>query len=448
MLPSIRLKLIAAFLLISIIGTALAMLLTYVLTVQEFNQLVFDQAQRQFVAEVSNYYRVNGALNGLADQLRRRTPLPPMFLFTDLNGFVVVSVPPFREGERVPDGLRARGVRVEVDGRLIGFMLPPDNPPPLDPREQQYLARTNRALLLAALGATALALLGGIVLSRTLTNPLRELTRAIRAMAQGKLKQQVSIPSRDELGALTIAFNQMSADLDHANRLRRQMTADIAHDLRTPLTVIGGYVEALRDGVLEPTRTRFETIHNEIQHLQRLVEDLRVLSLADAGELKLNRQPTSLQTFFARMVTAYEPLAAQKHITLQHQVEPDLPSLAIDPERLAQVMGNLIGNALRHTPAGGQIILSARCEGDAIALEVRDNGEGIAPDVLLNIFERFYRGDAARAQAGGESGLGLTIAKAIVVAHGGAIAATSAVGHGTAITIHLKLDDALPPHPM
>jgi signal transduction histidine kinase len=218
--------------------------------------------------------------------------------------------------------------------------------PGRNPIEEQYLARTQQALSYAALGSAALALLLGIVLARSLTHPLRELTAAISAMAAGNLEQRVSVRSRDELGDLAAAFNQMSADLAHSNDLRRQMTADIAHDLRSPLTVIAGYLEALRDGVLTPTPARFEAMHAESQHLLRLVEDLRTLSLADAGELTLNRQavsPLALLERLGRLTSTRLPTGRCSEV----EAVGDLPDINVDAERMVQVLGNLISNALR-----------------------------------------------------------------------------------------------------
>jgi signal transduction histidine kinase len=210
------------------------------------------------------------------------------------------------------------------------------------------------------------------------------------------------------------------------------MTADIAHDLRSPLTVIGGYVESMRDGVLSPTPERLDTIHSEVKHLQRLVEDLRTLSQADAGELTLNRETLAPLALLERMANSYNHLAARKKVALEVLAEPNLPEIRLDPDRMAQVFGNLISNSLRYTPAGGKILLTAGQEKDALAFSVQDNGQGISSEALPYIFDRFYRADPARAQ-GSESGLGLAIARSIVEAHGGSISAESEVGKGTKI---------------
>jgi len=247
----------------------------------------------------------------------------------------------------------------------------------------------------------------------------------------------VPVRSQDELGELATAFNQMSSDLARANALRRQMTADIAHDLRTPLTVITGYLESLRDGVLKPSPGRFDAMYSEAQHLQRLVEDLRTLSLADAGELPLNRRPTSPRALLEELAAAYEHRAAQAGVTLQVRANHYIPLIQVDPDRIKQVLSNLISNALRYTPTGGQISLTATRHDDQVLLSVQDSGMGITPEALPHIFERFYRGDPARPGQEGESGLGLAIARSIVKMHGGRIWAESDPGAGSTFIIAL-----------
>jgi signal transduction histidine kinase len=258
-------------------------------------------------------------------------------------------------------------------------------------------------------------------------------------MARGELEQQVPVRAQDELGNLAASFNQMSLDLARANQSRRQMTADIAHDLRNPLTVVGGYIESLRDGVLKPSPERFATMAAEVEHLKHLVEDLRTLSLADAGELVIHCQPVPPRELMERLAKAYQPQAAQQKINLRLEAGTDLPQIRIDPERMEQVLGNLVANALRYTPAGGQIRLTAAEEQGGIVLSVQDNGSGILPDVLPHIFERSYRGDPSRS--GDESGLGLAIARSIVELHGGRITAQSAgAGLGSRFSIMLPID--------
>jgi two-component system, OmpR family, sensor histidine kinase BaeS len=248
----------------------------------------------------------------------------------------------------------------------------------------------------------------------------------------------VTVRSSDELGALAASFNQMSADLAHASTLRRQMTADIAHDLRTPLSVILGYTEALRDGKLPPEQDIFDTLHIEAQHLQHLINDLRTLSLADAGELPLTRQIIEPQALVERAAATYRIQAQAQGITLETYCAPSAPRIDVDVERMAQVLGNLLSNALRWTPTGGTVFVRADAAKGGVRLKVTDTGAGIAAEDLPHIFERFYRADAARRRNEGSSGLGLAIAKGIVEAHGGTISAASEPGNGTTFTITLS----------
>jgi signal transduction histidine kinase len=284
-----------------------------------------------------------------------------------------------------------------------------------------------------------IALALALVLARTLTRPLRELTAASQAMAEGDLGRQVAVRSRDELGELAAAFNRMSAELARANRARRQMTADIAHDLRTPLTVIMGYAEALRDGDLAPADATFETVYREAEHLSRLIDDLRTLSLVDAGKLTLSCGAMTPQALLERAAAAHLPQAQRLGIGLDVHAGAGLPLVQVDPERMAQVLGNLVANALRYTPEGGRITLSAELHPGAVHLAVCDTGSGIDPVDLPHIFDRFYRGDASRTTEKGESGLGLAIAKSLVEAHGGTISAASTLGEGSTFMIVLPV---------
>lgn len=467
MMRTLAVKLILAFLLVSLTVAVLAAVVVRWLTVQEFQRLSLDQAQSRFVAEMATYYHLNGSWQGVVEYLRQRAnqpvqPLPAgarpplenpaappqdlpratnlVFALLDVNGMVVVPAGSYRLRSQVNLESLSDPAAVLVNGEIVGYVIATGDPPTLDQREQRYLARTDQALLYSALGATAIALLLGVWLARTLTRPLGELTAAIRAMGRGELEQRVAVRSSDELGELAGAFNQMSADLARSNQARRQMTADIAHDLRTPLTVIAGYVEALRDRVLEPTVERFTTIYSEVMHLQHLVEDLRTLSLADAGELRLQRQSMPPKIILQRAAAAHAQLAAQKGVTVEVELAPDLPSVQVDAERMAQVLGNLVSNALRHTPQGGRVTLSAKADAGQVLLHVQDTGEGIPHDALPRVFDRFYRVDGSRQRVEGESGLGLAIVRSLVEAHGAKVSVQSAPGQGTTFTIVLSAE--------
>jgi signal transduction histidine kinase len=361
----------------------------------------------------------------------------------DQGGRVLIPAGDYTAGSTVPQAALAAGTAVTVGNDRVGTVLAAGAVPPLGQLEQSYLTNTNLALLYAALGASGVALILGIVLARALTRPIRALTAAIRAMANGDLRQNVPVTSKDELGALATAFNQMSAELDRLLRARRQMTADIAHDLRNPLTVIGGYVESMQQGVLKPTPARLNASQAEVRHLQRLVEDLRLLSQADAGELVLNQERVSVPALLERAAASYQLLADKHGVLMKIDANADLPPVQGDPDTLARVLGNLISNSLRYTPAGGTIVLRAQSQDAAhLCITVADTGKGIAPDALPYVFDRLYRADAARSSE--ESGLGLAIARSIVEAHGGTISAESVPGKGTMMSIVLPAWHASP----
>jgi signal transduction histidine kinase len=444
---SLALKWVVTLLATSLIGVGLVAVFAYRATSNEFDKLRFTQLENEFVSTVSDYYTENGSWGGLDRWLIETNPPPPrppnpspyaIFALVDVDGVVVKSAGHYEIGDQVAASALAEAVPVEVDGVQIGRIVPvgPPNPPNSD--EERYLDRIGTAVVVGALGAVGAAVVVGILLSQRFMRPLNELTVAIRAMRQGQLGQRVPVRTTDELGELSSAFNQMSSELERVNNLRRQMTADIAHELRTPLTVITGYLEGLGNGTLRPTPERLEMLHTEALQLSRLVEDLRTLSLADAGELKLRPEPTAPADLLKRTATLFEGVAAEQNVTLDVQAAPALPLVPMDPERMIQVLTNLTSNALRYAPQGSRITLSARQTGGTLEISVRDQGEGIPADKLMNIFERFYSADESRT--GSETGLGLAIVKSIVSAHGGSVAAESEVGAGTTVTVRLPTD--------
>ncbi len=428
-------KLTLAFLLVSLIAIGLAAIFIWGATSFEFTRYLQDQRENEFATVARQFYEQNQTWRGVDRALQQQglippppqpggqSPLTPPFALLDGERVVLIPSGHYLLGQKVPSRVSEQEIRVEIDGKLVGTVITAGQPLIKNPADQLYINRINQALLIAAFGGMLLALILGIWLARTLTRPVNELTTATRALASGKLEQQVPVRSQDELGDLAASFNQMSADLARANLLRRQMTADIAHDLRNPLTVIGGYLESLKDGKLKPTPERFETMYAEIQHLQRLVDDLRTLSLADSGELVIYRQLLAPGELLERVAAAYHHQAEQQKITILVDMEPGLPEINVDSARMEQVLGNLISNALRYTPDTGTIRLVGKQETGGVILIVQDNGSGIPPQALPHIFERSYRGDASRQ--GNESGLGLSITKSIVELHGGKIVAMS-----------------------
>jgi signal transduction histidine kinase len=453
-LRSLTLKLTLAFLFVGLIGATLVALFVSQRTQRAVDQFVVDRGRKTLIADLTQFYQTHGSWEGVAGMAPDRAAQtgggdgPPIVLVA-ADGRVVLGNTHYPVGTLVSERERAGADPITVNGAVAGWLLSGFRPrgPGAGSPEANLIARIYEAITFSAIGATAIALLLGVLLARTLTQPIRQLTEATRVVAKGALGQQVEVRSQDELGALAASFNRMSADLAQASTLRRQMTADIAHDLRTPLSVILGYTEALRDGKLPAEQDIFETLYTEAQHLQHLVDDLRTLSLADAGELALTRQHIAPRALLERAAAAYRAQAEDRQVTLAVHSTPAVPDVDVDPERVAQVLGNLLGNALRYTPPGGTITLDATARDGAVQIRVEDTGTGIAPGDLPHVFERFYRVDPSRHQSDGSSGLGLAIAKSIVEAHGGNIAVASVLGQGTTFTLHLPIAQAEPaPH--
>ncbi len=463
MMRSLAFKLTLAFLFVSLVGAVLAAIFIQQRTRSEFNRFLFRQDANELISALTSYYQVSGGWEGCEQVFRdfiarrvkiwepeivpgqeTRDPQPPNdrlpFALANKDGVIIYGVPAERIGVQVDARDLRAGIPLQVDNQVVGYLLAGafGEGRRLPSPEFSFLQQVNQAIFISALISVAIALLLGSALARTLTRPIRELTEATKVISQGDLGFQVDIHSKDELGLLASSFNQMSADLAKSNQLRKQMTADIAHDLRTPLSLILGYTEALSDGKLQGNDEIFAVMHKEANHLSHLIDDLRIISLADAGELPLNRQKVSPAALLERAEAAFRPQAAQKNITLLVQATEDLPLLEVDPERMAQVLGNLVSNALRYTPAEGTITLSAAKEAETVTLRVSDTGPGIAPEDLPYIFNRFYRADKSRQQTG-ESGLGLTIAKSLVEAHGGGIRVESQPGIGTTFILWLPL---------
>jgi len=441
-------KLTIAFIVVAVTSVAVVALFIRLTSNDRLVQLIIDQQRSDLTASLTDYYQTNGSWNSIAldwqklqFSARRSTPPPSpefpsqppprdrrkLFGLADAKGVVIVSVDSTEPvGSTASQQSISDGVPIEVSGKQVGTLLVVHTQPWLTPEESLYLQRTNTALLSAALVALLAAMLVGILLARNLVRPVKALTVAVQKITQGHLEQEVKINSSDEIGQLGRSFNLMSQEVARVNRLRRQMTADIAHDLRTPLTVIAGYIEAIQDGILQPTPERLALIYDEIKRLQDLVGDLRTLSLADSGELSIHPQLLSPSYLLERAIAPYEHRLQEQKVTMQIQSSDDLPQLWLDESRMMQIFGNLIGNALRYTPEGGMVTLSARKVNDMVEMTVQDSGKGISPDDLSHIFERFFRSDPSRYSEGGESsGLGLAIVKALVEAMGGTIAAES-----------------------
>jgi len=465
---SLNTRLVIAFLVVSLLGTVLAALYIWRETTSEFGRFVVAQSRTSIVDRLAAAYQASRGWKGVVASVAFRPgpadtppgatpgvavgpnmgvegllPIPPEHVIVaDANGVIVMGGRGYRVGEAVPAAEYAEGVPITVEDQEVGRLLLGYTPSTVYRPFDRFMFRFYLALGLGGIGGTAVALSVGVLLARSLTSPLRDLTRAAQAMSRGDLEQRIAVRSDDELGALARSFNQLSEDLVHASAQRRQMTADIAHELRTPLSLILGHSEALADGVLEPKQESFDVIYDEARRLTRLVDDLHTLSLSDAGQLVIWREPTSPEELLRAAATAHAADAEARGVALDLTMDADLPKVDVDRDRIIQVLHNLLSNALRYTPSGGRIALSAQRVGGMVRFGVQDSGPGIAADDLDSVFERFYRADPSRGRDGGGSGLGLAIARSIIEQHGGRIWAESVPGAGATLRMDLPVAGA------
>ncbi len=455
-IKSLYWKGILAFALVALVAVGTVALLAGHITETEFRRYAFVHTENwnQPVRILEAYYRDHGTWSGVQDALQQAQARwaqgrgkgrgadgygPPKigFRLADTAGHVVADTDAAPTG-RISQALLLTGIPLTVDGETVGYLLPvPHTAMELDARQAQFLHRIYSTLWLAALAAMGAALLIGGVLFRSIIAPLRQLTEASRAVAAGDFSVRAQVQGQDEVAQLAQSFNRMAESLTQAEQARRHQTADIAHELRTPLTVLQGALEAMLDGIYPTNRENLEAALAQVKTLSRLVADLRLLAQADAGQLRLYPAPLELAEFLSASVDAHRLQAQERGVTLEVKTpSAPLPVLA-DRERLAQVMGNLLTNALRYVPAGGHVTVEAAALQAEAQVTVRDNGPGVPPEDLPHLFERFWRGDRARQRSTGGSGLGLTIARQIVQAHHGRIWAAPAPGGGLAITFSL-----------
>jgi len=310
-----------------------------------------------------------------------------------------------------------------------------------------FQAALTDALLWASVTALVAALAVSIFVSRRVVTPIRQMMQASRHIAAGHYRERVEVTGEDELGQLAQSFNQMATTLEQTEAMRRELIANVAHELRTPLSSIKGFMEGLIDGVLPAQPGTYQQVYREADRLQRLVNDLQELSRVEAGEFELNRRPLTIGDLIQQTADRLCPQFEEKEVALKVELPDGLPPVLADEDRLNQVLLNLVGNALQYTPGGGTVTISAEASNSAqhtvglrsqLVISIRDTGIGIAPEHLPHLFTRFYRVDKSRSRAGGGSGIGLTITRHLVEAHGGHIWAESE-GDGQGSTFSFSL---------
>ncbi|WP_337382852.1 sensor histidine kinase [Acidaminococcus timonensis] len=301
--------------------------------------------------------------------------------------------------------------------------------------ERTFVESYHRSLWWIGFLFAGIGLVVSYFLSGNITRPLRQLSRAAEKIRQGELKQEVPVETRDEVGQLAAVFNQMSAELVVNENNRQELLANIAHELKTPLAILQGHLESMLDGVEQPEPDKLFSMQEEVMRLTRLVGDLRDLSLAQVHQLELHLQPVDLGEKTERAAEMLEPLLEEKNLHFVKELAPDLPLRQLDPDRLNQILYNLITNAIRYTTPGTAILLKTEAAGENVRLLIADEGPGIAPEDLPHVFEQFYRGDKSRNRVLGGSGIGLSLAKSFVEAQGGSIRAENRKNGGAAFIV-------------
>ena len=281
--------------------------------------------------------------------------------------------------------------------------------------------------------------IAGIVISRIVITPIDKLSQAAKRLGKGELDVRVPEKGTKEIIELAQAFNKMAEDLQRSQMARRNLVADVSHELRTPLTVLEGNLRAVLDHVYTLDETEVANLYEQTRHLTRLVNDLREISLAEAGQMTLERTSIDFNLLITDTLQALEPLSAEKQIQMEYESTSPLEG-SVDGIRIRQVLFNLIGNAIRHTPQNGKIIVQAKQDRTGIHVRIQDSGDGLTQEELASVFDRFYRADKSRSRETGGTGLGLSIAKAIIEAHGGQIRAESdGLGNGSAFSFMIPL---------
>ena len=483
LMRSMAFKLVAAFAVVALVGVLIVAFLANHLTSSAFGSYVEQGAlaQDQRIADyIVGRYTAGGWRSVTVTLMPISHSTGTWLVVADPSGRVVADSQGRLTGSPVPNPAPGRRVPLKVDGKDVGTLYVAESSMGMwgmmgsagrigaggmmgssgmmgnqgwggwtgggnssgtgTNSAELYLDAVGRATWIAGALAVVVAVLLGFFLSRRITSPLRRLTIAAEQVASGDFSQRVEVGSKDELASLAAAFNTMAESLAKTEERRRRLFSDIAHELKTPIAVIQGNLEAIADGVADPTPERVASLQEETALLTRLVTDLRDLSLAEAGQLKLHTQPTNLADLVRGAVIGMQTRAEERGIAMTASAEAELPPVIADPDRVGQVLRNLIANALHYTPNGGSIRVSVSLDGRAgplvegsglVRVSVADTGSGIPPEDLPHVYDRFYRVDRSRTRASGGTGLGLAVVKQLVEAHGGRAWAESELGKGT-----------------
>ncbi len=446
-----RLKLFLSFTLIVLVSVSLVAVIARRGAVNEVRTFMFRGGMyglSDLATGLENYYASNGSWNGVQsifNNARRGAGgmggmMNQTLILANPSGTVIADTQLAGIGSQLSPSQVDSSIPLEANGKTVGYLYAEGGLNLVAANQQQVLNRVNRGILLAGVISGALGLIVSLALAYTLLRPVRALTFAAQKLAEGDLSHRVDVNGTDELATLGHTFNQMADSLQQAEESRRAMTADIAHELRTPLAVQRANLEALQDGVYPLTTENLAPVIEQNHLLTHLVEDLRTLAMADAGQIELERVPTDFPALVDRVVERFQPQAAGGQVRLT-TLPPTFAykQIMADPVRLEQILTNLLSNALRYTPPGGQVELSFDSTSTTMQLRVHDSGPGIPEESLPYIFGRFYRVDKSRSRAEGGSGLGLAIARQLARAHGGDLTVANHPAGGAVFTLILPL---------
>lgn len=406
-------------------------------------------------ADRGSWQGVSPLLEGADSALFFNATNRTVLVLTDPEGEVLYATAGTDEPSRLEASQMQGALPISVEGRTAGFLnlLPREQPTEglfafttSDDISPGFADRASGFLFQVLLIGGVLAIGFGVHVSRRLSAPLTRLVNGTQAIARRDLSVRVKEQGSTEMREVSNSFNRMAAALEDAESLRRSMLNDIAHELRTPLTVLEGNLRAILDDVYPLEKAEIARLYDQTRHLHRLVDDLRLLAQAEARQLQLQRSPRNLTVLLGEVAELFSPLAGEKNISLQTSLPQSSVPAAVDRIRIVQALQNLLTNALQHTPAGGIITLSLQVDDEMAAISVADNGDGIAPEDIPRVFDRFYRVDNNRTRDTGGVGLGLAIAHALVKAHDGEIeVASPGAGQGSTFTIRLPLAQARHP---
>ncbi len=447
-------RLTTAFLVVALMGVTVVALLANQATTTGFNRFLLaegDTAWSDLQIQLGELYAQTGGWSGAETIMNaavggQRGGGGVQLSLVDNSGTTIVTVGARRGQMGQGQGPQPQPFPVTAGGLAVGTLLVSAPGMGGGRAGELFLAEVNRAIWLGGIAAALLAIVLGAWLAYRLTQPLRELTEATQEMAAGRLQQAVSSDDQGEIGQLAKGFNRMAGSLAAAEEQRRQLLADVAHELRTPLSVLRGQLEAMLDGVFPLTADNLSAAHEETILLGRLIDDLRTLSLAEAGQLPLACRSVDVGEAIGQATAAFAPLFEAENVVLTVIRAEPVPPLWVDAQRLQQILSNILANALRYAPQGDngqpEVRLSVARQANAARITISDNGPGLSEEAQAHVFDRFWRGDRSRHRAQGGSGLGLAISRAIVQAHGGQIQVESSPGMGTAFHILLPLEAA------